>query len=361
MEQTTLPAVITKAAQQQGIQLDPSRVNLLLPTQSYGQIVGQFDKVTLEVMVIDPNPQAGEVYEISGKKALAKPSLDRMYSALGMIEDPVNTTILESSPRKSRAKATAAIRKPNGEYVVLTEEKTVDIDVIEEEQTMKAKESAIKGKPSGWGRNTTYAPWASDSEKAEWIELTVQKAVLPYKKFKDERAMTGARERLVRAVVGLKSSYTDAELAKPFVFPRITTDTDKLLADKETRQLAIEKMSGSVRAIFGGHNEEEEREPRDVTPEAPKAFAEVVENENDTEEDEDPFGAPPVDEGKDPRTHIKIELENYLIDTERPFKPAGEKLIRAALSNPDATLEELQGILAQAADYVRRTYEGGVA
>jgi len=144
-----VPAVIQQAASLQGIELDPGRVNLLLPTQSYGQIVGQFDKVTLEVMVVDPDPNNGEVYKISGKKALAKPALDRMYSALGIVEDPVNTTVLESSSRKSRAKATAAIRKPNGEYVVLTEEKTVDIDVIEEEQTMKAKEEALKGRPDG--------------------------------------------------------------------------------------------------------------------------------------------------------------------------------------------------------------------
>jgi len=357
-----LPAVIQQAAQLQGI--DTSRVNLLLPTQSYGQIVGAFDKVTLEVMVIDPNPQNGECYDISGKKALAKPALDRMYSALGMIEDPANTTILESSPRKSRAKATAAIRKPNGEYVVLTEEKTVDIDVIEEEQTIKVKEDTAKGKPSGWGRNRTYTPWTSEAEKADWIELTVQKAVLPYKKFKDERAMTGARERLVRAIVGLKSSYTDAELSKPFVFPRVTTDTDKLLSDERTRQLAVEKMTGSVRAIFGGAVEDAESEPRDVTPareaiEAPKTFSEVVASQTH-EEDEDPFSVE-KDEPDDPAAELKVTLELYMNDTTYPLKASARETIQATISDPLISAEELQTLIERAKAYRLEKYGEGAA
>ena len=75
--------------------------------------------------------------------------------------------------------------------------------------------------------------------------------MLSYKKYKDERAMTGAKERVIKAFVAIKSTYKDIELEKPFVFPRIILDSEKMLANLETRNAALAKITGVTSAIFG--------------------------------------------------------------------------------------------------------------
>ena len=197
-EQTNLPAVIQKAVTAQKI--DASQVNLMLPTQTFGDVIGMYDKVTIEVVSIDPNPQNGDVYSPSYQKfALGKRPLQAIANALGISWHPAGTTILVSGDRKSRAKATGAMRKPNGEWIIMSEEKTVDLDAIEEELRIKNEDDAAKGRPEGYGKNKVHNPWKSNKDKLDWIEREVRKGILSYRKFKDERAMTGAKERVIRA------------------------------------------------------------------------------------------------------------------------------------------------------------------
>jgi len=139
-----LPAVVKAAISEQRVNLD--QVNLMLPTQTFGEVLGMYDKVTIEVVTIDASKNAGEVFEIGGKKSLGRVPLEKISSAVGIIWDPVHTTILESTSTKSRAKATGALRKPNGEFIVLSEEKTVDLEAIEAEQLLKSEDDAKRGK-----------------------------------------------------------------------------------------------------------------------------------------------------------------------------------------------------------------------
>jgi len=252
--QSTLPAVVQTAIDLQKIDL--ANVNLFLPTQTFGQVIGEYDKVVIEVVNVDPDPKAGDVYEIAtGKFALSKRPLEMMASALGIVWDPVTTGIVESTSRKSRAKATGAMRKPNGEWIPTTEEKSVDLEAIEEEQRIKQEDYADKGKLIGWnGNKPIHESWekhGGEPAKLAHIEREIRKALLPYRKFKDERANTGAKERVIKFFLALKSTYTKEELSKPIAFPRIVTDTSKLLANPATSQRAIEQMSGAVKSIFG--------------------------------------------------------------------------------------------------------------
>lgn len=261
MTAASLPAVLNRAITEQKIDL--TKVNLLLPTQSFGAVVGDYDKVTIEIVTIDPDPKAGDVYEISrGKKTLGKRPLMAIANALGISWDANGTTILESTSTKSRAKATGALRKPNGEILVISEEKTVDIEVLEDEIRL----DALKGKRE-WNDSTRrmdYRPWTNPDEK----ELEIKKGLLSARKFKDEKAMTGAKERVIRAFLAIKNFYTAEELSVPLAFPRVTIDSSKLLADPLYRAEAIRNMTGSVASIFGPSAST--TEPRNVTsPPAP--------------------------------------------------------------------------------------------
>jgi hypothetical protein len=358
-----LPAVVKAAINEQRVNLD--QVNLMLPTQTFGEVLGMYDKVTIEVVTIDTSKTAGEVFEIGGKKSLGRVPLEKISSAVGIIWDPVHTTILESSSTKSRAKATGALRKPNGEFIVLSEEKTVDLEAIEEEQRLKTEDDAKRGKvvevngqiqwehTEGGKAFPKREPFRSEQEKADWINREVRKAMISYRKFKDERAMTGAKERCIRALLALKSSYTDAELAKPFAFPRVLPDVNKMLADPAVRQAAIERMSGAVTSIFGPGRGE-----RDITPPRSAigydAGMEIpAEEVREQPVDDDPFDEKGAGEvGIDPKEKARLALEEWLhVDA---LKPSAKKVIRELLDYKDATMEALQNMLDRCAAYEQR-------
>ena len=327
MENKNLPAVIQQAVQMQKINLQD--VNLLLPTKSFGEIIGEYDKVVIEVIQIDPDPKKGDVYEIKkGEKTLGKRPLQMMANALGIIWDPANTGIIESTSTKARAKATGGMRKPNGEWIILSEEKTVDIEAIEEEQRLKFEEDAEKGRITGWETSSNgrsypkREPWKSEAEKQAYIDIAVRKAVLPYRKFKDERANTGAKERVIRAFVAIKNNYTTEELRKPLAVPRVILDTSKMLDDPRVRDAAIGRMTGAISNIFG-----EKEELKDVTPkdkplaiemqEEPEITDVSVETESDPFEDDIPWETKPENMVDELRTDIIELLKNPIVPDKR--------------------------------------------
>jgi hypothetical protein len=369
MNQTNLPAVVKTAITEQKIDL--SQVNLMLPTQTFGEVLGQYDRVTIEVVTVDPNPWAGEVAEIGGKKALGRVPLEKIGAAVGIIWDPANTTVLESTSTKSRAKATGALRKPNGEWIVLSEEKSVDLEALEEEQRLGLEEKAAKGNPekvTKWGKTESgksypleYAPWKSEEEKNKYIELALRKALLQYRKFKDERAMTGAKERCIRALLAIKHSYTDKELAKPFAFPRVLPDVNKMLANPEVRQAAIDRMTGAASSIFGPGNGRE----RNVTPERQAIEKDAGLEISESEVHEAPseplptFNAPEPAEQESEEQVIRSRLQQYVDDPKYAIlgeakSPAGKSardLVKDLLAREDTSLDELAEMDARVQDY----------
>lgn len=364
-----VPMVVDHALSEQKI--NPNNVNLMLPSQTFGAVLGQYDKVTMEVVKVDPNPAAGDVFEIDdGIKSLGKVPLQKIASALSIIWDPKDTGIVESTEKKSRAKATGAMRKPNGEWVVVSEEKSIDISVDEDSYRLKYEEDAEKGnfndvKEWGTSRNgkkypKAFGAWQSEEQKEIAIDRAVRKAVLQRRKFKDELAMTGAKERVIRAFIGIKNTYTDAELQKPFAFPRVTVDTGKLLDDPSTRRHAIERMTGSANAIFGnGYHDEPQRVPTEQI-EAPEETA-IAESEDppfDEQEGGDPWDNT---ENTAPETAQLIEaLEEWLQSDiiQDNNKAAAE--IRELIANENATEEELRGMVNRCQKYEQKV-TGGVS
>jgi len=366
-----LPAVIQQAISEQRVDL--SKVNLMLPTQTFGQIIGQYDKVVIEVVTVDKDPKAGEVAEITdGKFALQRVPLEKIGSAVGIIWDPAQTTIIESSPTKSRAKATGALRKPNGEWIVLSEEKTVDLAAFEEEQRLSIEDRAEKGNFKGdvteWGKTKTgrsfpkaFTPWQSEEQKLKTIDRAVREAMVQYRKFKDERAMTGAKERCIRALLAIKSAYTEEELSHPFAFPRVIPDTNKMLANPKIRGEAIRRMTGTANAIFGPGNS---HTTRNVSPAAlPEPEATVVEVGGGTPEDApaaeaDPFGVDAEVEGQaepTPEEVARLALGDWLASD---ILTAGAKdLIRGALAKEDTPLKELQSLIGRATTFAKAKQE----
>lgn len=333
MQGKNLPAVIQSAIKQQAIDL--SQVNFLMPTQAFGELLGTYDKIVIEQITINTDVGAGEVYEqtdAGGKLSLGKVPLMSISNALGVLWDPVTTTIIESTNRKARAKATGAYRKPSGEYQIISDEKTIDLDWLEAETRLAAEEKAENGNPdkiSDWGTTKNgkkypiYEQWKSEEQKQKWIDRKVSKKMIKAGKYKDELALTGAKERAIRQMLALKNSYTKEELSRPIAFPKIITDTNKLLADPEMKKAALEKMTGNINAIFGANK------IRNVTQEPSQ-----IETLSNPEEEE--YAGQPAGDSQDPGIGIpddEIPFENdsprdklsELLKDERVQKSTGMK------------------------------------
>ena len=375
-----LPAVVQTAITEQHVDLN--KVHLMLPTQTFGDVLGQFDKVTIEVVTIDPNAKNGDVFEIGkGKYSLGKRPLQAISNAVGIVWDPATTTILESTKLKSRAKATGAMRKPNGEMIVVTEEKTVDLEAIEEKLRITQEDYAEKGKLIGWESGQPIKePWTKhggEQGKQLHIDREVRTALIQYRLFKDERAMTGAKERVIRAFMAIKSNYSQQELSKPFAFPRVTVDSDKLLAVPEVRQAAIARMTGTVGSIFGPS-------PQQTLPEgtglpttgaaigADTTFSPVAELSAPAEEADD-FNTPVGEEAKKKTNPSPQEMEALAMNMARAAmeewmqspiiqgSASAMASIKELLANENATLEELHALNDKCRDYETRKSTGGGA
>jgi len=267
-----LPAVIQTAITNQKI--DVSKVNLLIPTKTYGQIISEYEKVVLEIVEIDTSPRSKEVYDQGKEKALTKVGLDKLALAACIEWVPEHMDITFSDDMKSIAKATGRIKHPNGKWITCTDTKTIDCKVYEEQQYITYEEKSLQGDQNSvkeWGVSKSgkkypksFHPWKSEKDRLAWIELQVKKTVLQKRQFKDDLAMTGAKNRVIRYFFALHGTYTIDELQKPFVVPHVMLDTDAMLSDPTMRNTAIQNMTGAVKNIF---ESTEEPGMKNVTPE----------------------------------------------------------------------------------------------
>jgi len=348
MEKSNLPAVIQAAITEQKIDLN--KVNLMLPTESFGNILSEYDKVTLEVVMIDANSK--DVYSIKyGENTLGKRPLMAISNALGLVWDAKNTGIIESTDMKSRAKVTALMRKANGEWIVISDEKTVDVSVFEREQQLEAK----KGKRI-WDKDANkyvYIPWKNEDEK----EIEIEKAIIQALKFKDEKAMTGAMERVIRKIIAIKDTYTKEELSKPFVFPRVTLDIGKMLQDPKLRQAAIDRMTGSSKQIFGST-----AEPVGIpAPAGEDQNCRIVSGDDAGVMDENAFDFPATDiPEEDPMAHEYNDLRKWI---ENASKEIGGKFETSGLEwlqkKESENIDNLRDMKNQIESILQKKRNGG--
>jgi hypothetical protein len=320
--------------------------------------MGDYDKLVIEVVQVDME----DVFEVARDKySPGKRPLMAIANALSIVWDPKTTGVVESTDRKSRAKATGAMRKPNGEWVVISEEKTVDLDVVEEEQQTSYEEKAERGnfdeivewKTSRNGKHyPVYADWKSDAERQHNIKKAVKKAVLQYRKFKDERAMTGANERVIRAFVALKNTYTRKELSQPFAFPRVIPDTEKMLSHPEVRQAAIQKMTGAVTSIFGpGSSGSSQEVPRGESPKY-----ELIENGNEEEVPKQEHGTeeqgPPWELPRAQTDEEKAREELKEMQKIEKLPAEAKSMIADELAKEKPNLDTMNGLIDRVNDWL---------
>lgn len=186
---------------------------------------------------IDPNPERGEVFRVGAKKVgdqwvdqltLARPALERIAQAAGLTWDARLTRPLTLTRDYIVYQAVGCVRLPDGTPMRIVGTREIDMEVIEDE-SRQGQARKLLGRKDGEYNDLT-------PEQRTEVDRAVRAEVLMFRKHRLARAETGAKLRAIRSL-GLKSTYTAAELAQPYVVLRWSLNPDHEYAQAERRAL----------------------------------------------------------------------------------------------------------------------------
>lgn len=254
--------------------------NLLMPASTEVQL-NPFYKITVMEVPVDVSENSGDVFKVGSIKqnqngrevyvdtfSPAKPLLMKLAAAAGIQFDPEHTYGTRVDQNTYKAKAFGAMRMPDGTGKTHADEKIICLDDeeanyrvefmdksikgITDEKAAKAAAEMFKGKwidaTNKWGK-ACKAYVIDDCDREKYIERSVLVNMTLLRKTAAEKAMTGAINRVIRALTGLKGQYTKAELEKPFAIPRVTFAPD--YTDPEVKKVLLSQGMSSIGSLFG--------------------------------------------------------------------------------------------------------------
>lgn len=258
--------------------------NLLVPTATDVQL-NPFYKIHIEEVSVDLSENSGDVFKVdsvkTGRKdsngrdiyeecfSLSKPLLNKLAMAAAIQFNPDKTYGRRIDRVTYRAYAQGAVRKADGiTFRTESDQKEVCLEDEEEEYRMKSADKAARGitekkaaeeaakifkgtwidATDKWG-NKVKAYLIDEKDRERYIERSVKKYMTSLKKNWAENAMTGAKLRVIRALLGVKGKYTKTELQKNFAIPAVVFSPD--YSDPQVRQAMLMQGMNSVNNMFG--------------------------------------------------------------------------------------------------------------
>lgn len=194
--------------------------------------------------------------------------------------------------------AVGCIAKPDGSEVGMKGEYDVDMEVIQEEIREQYANKAVEWEKQDWFNKKTPV------QKTEYLEFCIRRDVMQKRKHKLKLAETGAKNRAIRALLGLKNFYTTDELKKPFVMVRIIMRPDYNDPDVKKAMLAA-----AVQSITGIYHE-----PAYDSPAIDAEFNVVPQNGDDVP----PRTAAETPTGTQPRPEAEINGQDLDFQNSTP-------------------------------------------
>lgn len=317
----------------QEVQRQYSNCNLLLPQATDVQI-NPFYKFRVEEVPVDTSENSGDIFKVGSVKAgqdangrdvwvdtfsLTKPLLNKMAMAAGIQFNPKETYGQRIDRVTYRAQAQGAMKKADGTARTETDQKVICLEDEEEKYRIEFGDKAVKGitdekqakaaaeifagewvdATNKWGKKCKAYVIAKE-DRDRYIERSVMVNMALLKKTWAEKAMTGAKLRVIRALLGVKGTYTKAELQRNFAIPTVVFSPD--YSDPQVRQMMIAQGIGSVNNMFG-------------TPEIPVKRIDFVQDSYDVDADLDnaafrsEYEEDPADDYREPEQHTEVVQE----------------------------------------------------
>ena len=257
--------------------------NLLVPTATDVQL-NPFYKFHVEEVPVDLNENNGDIFKVGSVKtgkqdqkgkdiwedvySLSKPLLNKMAMAAGIQFNPKETYGERIDRVTYRAQAQGAMRKADGTARTETDQKVICLEDEEEKYRIEFSDKAVKGivdekqakaaseiyagqwveSKNKWGKKCQAFVVAKE-DRDRYIERSIMVNMALLKKTWAEKAMTGAKLRVIRALLGIKGTYTRAELQKNFAIPTVIFSPD--FSDPQIRQAMLTQGMNSINNMFG--------------------------------------------------------------------------------------------------------------
>jgi len=260
--------------------------NLLLPSTNI-EALSDFHAPVVDSVYLSANKDDGDVYSAGGKKfRITAQGLRKLSVCAGVIWHPYECKRVDDRSDRHYVsfQAIGGIRKADGQPVWWKGEYDLDFEVIEEE----LRDQYINTVGKWANSNIDWQKKANEDYKQNYIEKCVRRDLLFKRKHKVKLAETGAMNRVIRAILGLKGDYDEKELAKPFVMVRIILRPD--FTDKDVRAKLVD---ASIRAMVGiyGPDTPIETPARDLS-----SMGEIIDVEPPEEEEQiEPANGPDGD------------------------------------------------------------------
>ncbi len=269
------------------IQSKYQNCNLLVPAVTSVQI-NPFYKCTVMEVAADTSERSGDIFPVGNVKtgedrngkaiyeevfSPAKPLLMKLATAAGIQFHPKYTTAVRENQNTYVGRAYGALRLPDGSYKTHPETKRICLDDeearyrlefmdksimgITDWKAAKAAEEMFKGHWEDTGKTRTYNGIEypvkkfviADSDREKYIERSLLVNMTLLRKTASEKAQTGAILRVIRALLGIKGTYSREELSKPFVVPTVTFAPD--FTDPAVRNAMLQQGMNSMGNMFG--------------------------------------------------------------------------------------------------------------
>lgn len=230
--------------------------NVLLPSTRI-EGLSDWHEPVIDQVSLSSDPEDGDVYvqqqgnrNNATKYAITKQGLMKLSACAGIMWHP--TECHRTDDRRDRNyvsfQAVGGVRKADGTPIFVKAEYDLDFDVIQDEL-----EEQYRNKADGYEKDPDkYGWWHNMSDEAQeaYIQKCIRRDLLQKRKHKMKLAESGAMNRVVRSLLGLKSTYKKTELEKPFVMARIVIKPD--FNDKDVRQAMITASIKSITGVYGG-------------------------------------------------------------------------------------------------------------
>lgn len=269
------------------IQSKYQNCNLLVPAVTSVQI-NPFYKCTVTEVNADTSENSGDIFKVGNIKigednngkavyrdtfSVAKPLLMKLATAAGIQFHPEYTTVFRENENTYVGRAYGAVRLLDGTFKTHAETKRICLDDeearyrlefmdksimgITEWKAAKAAEGMFKGYWKETSETRTYNNREypvkkfviDDCDREKYVERSVLVNMTLLRKTASEKAQTGAILRVVRALLGIKGTYSQEELSKPFVVPAVTFAPD--FNDPTVRNAMLQQGMNSMGNMFG--------------------------------------------------------------------------------------------------------------
>ena len=262
----------------QNVLAQRNNYNLALPFMETQQI-NPFYKISVTPVYVDMNEKASHIFKVGSRNlgnrweelySLMNPFLQQLATMAGIKFAAGAGDVVRVDQNTWKASAYGYIRLPDGDMRTSYNFKVIDLVTEEKKYRLAYEEKAVRGisdyKAAEEAAKRYSGDWVETGQKNDkgypirlyviagqdrgrYVDKCLLDAMTQLRANAPQKAATGAIDRVIRNLLGIKGTYTSDELKKPFAVTRMSFSPD--YNDPVIKQMLLQQAIQSVGNLFG--------------------------------------------------------------------------------------------------------------